>query len=152
RHGFDMHVSGDIPAGAGLSSSAALELATAMAAVTLCDYDISRADLARVCRRAENEFVGVPCGILDQGVSAFGKKDHLVRIDCQPDKFCPLPLPPGLQCWIFITRQKHSLVESLYASRLEECREALRILRENGVDASNLASVEPEPIRICSEL
>ncbi len=152
QHGFDIHISGNIPTGAGLSSSAALELATAMAVVTLCNYEISRADLARVCRRAENEFVGVPCGILDQGVSAFGKEDHLVRIDCQTEAFSTLPLPHGLRFWIFNTRQKHSLIESLYATRFEECHQALRILRENGVETINLASVDPEIIRSCSAL
>jgi galactokinase len=128
--GFDLAVAGDLPAGAGLSSSAALELATAMALRELYGRPIERLNLARWCRQAENEFVGVPCGILDQGVSAFGQADRLVLLDCRAETFQTLPLPPSARFWIFNTGAKHALLDSLYATRRRECEAALQILQQ----------------------
>ena len=79
-------------------------------------------------RQAENEFVGVPCGILDQGVSGFGRRDQLVYIDCRGPTFGNVPLPPGSNFWVFNTHSKHALVDGLYAERHRECMEAARII------------------------
>ncbi len=111
-----------------MSSSAALELATAMLIASACHFKADALAFAKIARAAENDFVGVPCGILDQGVSAFGKSDHLVGIDCRTHTFNQLPLPGGLAFWIFNTGKKHSLVDSLYSKRHAECTEALQIL------------------------
>ena len=81
--GFDYLAMSDLPPGAGLSSSAAIELASALALLAATDQQLPRESLVKLARHAENEFVGVPCGILDQGVSGFGRKDHLVFIDCR---------------------------------------------------------------------
>jgi galactokinase len=145
--GFDLHVQSDLPSGAGLSSSAALELSTACVLTKLCNFPLDKAALARVGRKAENEFVGMPCGILDQGVSAFGQKDAIVRIDCASETFSIVPMPHGLRFWVFNSMEKHSLVGSLYATRHAECMEALRLLRLGGVNAANLASVSPADVR-----
>ncbi len=144
--GIDLHVSSDLPTGAGLSSSAALELAAGLAMCQVYGLSLSRADLARAGRRAENEFVGMPCGILDQGVSAFGQKDAIVRIDCAKEEFSVVPMPAHLGFRVFNTMEKHNLVESLYATRHAECSEAFRLLKTAGSKAENLASVSPEEI------
>jgi galactokinase len=127
--GFELAVVSDVPVGAGLSSSAALELATALALGAMREFDPPRAELVQACREAENKFVGVPCGILDQGVSGFGRRDHLVHIDCRGPSFSTIPLPPGVHFWIFNTHTKHALVDSLYATRHRECMDAAEVLK-----------------------
>ncbi len=126
--GFDYGVMSDLPSGAGLSSSAAIELASGLAFLEATDQHPPRQTLVEVGLRAENEFVGVPCGILDQGVSGFGKKGHLVFIDCQGPHFSTVPLPAGAHFWIFNTHTKHALVDGLYAARHQECMDAARTL------------------------
>ncbi len=126
--GFDYLAMSDLPAGAGLSSSAAIELSSALAFVALTGEQPSRETLVKAARHAENNFVGVPCGILDQGVSGFGQKDHLVFIDCRGPSFETVPLPPGVHFWIFNTHTKHALVDGLYAARHRECMEAAKAL------------------------
>ncbi|MFO7725739.1 MAG: galactokinase [Oceanipulchritudo sp.] len=128
--GLDLSFTSDLPSGAGLSSSAAIELATMEVLAVLEGFELSRTEKVLLAQRAENTFVGVPCGILDQAVSCFGKEDHLVCIDCAETTFDTVPLPPGLHFWIFNTNCKHSLVDSLYARRHAECREALKWLRK----------------------
>lgn len=128
--GFELILTTDLPLAAGLSSSAAVELATALALLQLGGHEFGKSDLARLCRRAENEFVGLPCGILDQGVSAYGEKDHLVLIDCEKENFSTLPLPKHTCLWIFDTGIKHDLVDSLYATRHSECSQALKLLKK----------------------
>ena len=126
--GFDCLVASDLPSGAGLSSSAALELASALALLSLSGQETSRETLVQLCLAAENNFVGVPCGILDQGVSAFGQKNHLVFIDCRGPRFATVPLPSAARFWIFNTHTKHALVDGLYAARHRECMEAATAL------------------------
>ena len=124
--GFRLIFTTDLPTSVGLSSSAALELATALTLLQLAGRSLPTKELASLCRDAENEFVGLPCGILDQGTSAFGKKDHLVHIDCNEQIFSNLPIPSVTEVWIFNTGIKHDLVDSLYSTRHQECLEALQ--------------------------
>jgi galactokinase len=126
--GFDYMALSNVPAGAGLSSSAAIELASALVFLEATGSTMTREALVALGRRAENEFVGVPCGILDQGVSGFGRKDSLVYIDCRVPRFDTVPLPPGSNFWIFNTHTKHALIDGLYATRHEECMEAAKII------------------------
>jgi galactokinase len=139
--GFDLAIAGDLPVGAGLSSSAALELSTAMALGALFGFNPGRHLLARWCRQAENEFVGMPCGILDQGVSAFGQAGRLVLIDCREETFNTVPIPDTARFWIFNTGAKHALLDSLYAARRRECEAALEILRRSYPRAKLLADL-----------
>jgi len=139
--GFDLAVDSDLPAGAGMSSSAAFELASAYALAALYDFQFGREDMARLCRRAENQFVGVPCGILDQGVSAFGEENALVMIDCREESFRKTPLPAGINFWVFNTAKKHALLDSLYATRHRECMEALARLKKEFPDLACLAQL-----------
>ena len=139
--GFDYVAISDLPAGAGLSSSAAIELASGLAFLALTDQHPDRETLVKVGKHAENNFVGVPCGILDQGVSGFGKKDHLVFIDCKGPRFDTVALPESANFWIFNTHTKHALVDGLYSARHRECMEAARVL---GV--SLLVEASPEQV------
>ncbi|MDB6167090.1 MAG: galK [Lacunisphaera sp.] len=128
--GFDLLIDSNLPPGAGLSSSAALELAVALALLNLTEATpIDPARLAALGRHAENKYVGVPCGILDQGTSAFGQAGHLVHIDCRGPTFSVVPFPPAAHLWIFNTREKHALIDGLYATRHRECLEAAQALR-----------------------
>ena len=122
--GMELQVESTLPVGAGLSSSAALELATAFAVVEAVGGDLSRKQLAQLCRRAENEFVGVPCGILDQAVVAFGDDDRLVRVDARTDDITSVPFPPGTGLWIFRTHEAHALADAHYQERHDEARAA----------------------------
>lgn len=128
--GFDLLVDSDLPAGAGLSSSAALELASLLALTELAGAPALPPDaLARLGRHAENKYVGVPCGILDQGTSAFGEAGSLVHIDCRGPHFSRVPLPVSAHLWIFNTRDKHALIDGCYAERHRECTDAARVLQ-----------------------
>ena len=124
---FRLIFTSNLPTSVGLSSSAALELASALTILQLAEKSLSKKELANLCRHAENEFVGLPCGILDQGTSAFGKKDHLVHIDCDNEIFSNIPIPAESEVWIFNTGIKHDLVDSLYSTRHQECIDALKM-------------------------
>ncbi len=126
--GFQFADVSDLPSGAGLSSSAAIELATGLALTALAGEAPAREILVKLGRKAENEFVGVPCGILDQGVSGFGRRDHLVFIDCRGPSFATVPLPADAHFWVFNTHTKHALVDGLYAARHRECMAAAQTL------------------------
>ena len=143
--GFDYLALSDLPVGAGLSSSAAIELASALAFSAAVGERPSREDLVGAARQAENRFVGVPCGILDQGVSGFGRKDHLVFIDCRGPRFETVPLPAGAHFWVFNTHTHHALVDGLYAARHRECMEAARAL-----GATLLVDVQPEVLAMAA--
>ena len=140
--GFDLAVTNDLPIGAGLSSSAAIELATGYALAALYRHPVERKRMAELGRKAENTFVGMPCGILDQGCSAFGRKDHLVSIDCATNTFGNVPMPTGLRFWVLNTQKKHALIDSLYATRHRECMEALAALRRVRPGLRDLASAD----------
>ena len=136
---FNLLVHSDLPSGAGLSSSAALELAAGLAFLQLAGAPpITTQRLAELGRSAENNFVGVPCGVLDQGTIAFARRDHLVHIDCKGPTFSTTPLPPGLRLWVFNSLTKHALVDGMYAQRHAECQQAAQAL---GVDL--LATLTP---------
>jgi galactokinase len=126
--GFDYLAASNVPSGAGLSSSAAIELSSCLAFLKAAGASLSLEALVALGRRAENEFVGVPCGILDQGVSGFGRVDHLVYIDCRGPRFETVPLPAGSNFWIFNTHSKHALIDGLYAARHKECMEAASVI------------------------
>jgi len=143
-HGFELAVTSDVPTGSGLSSSAALELSSALVLCAHFGLELNRRELAMACQEAENDFVGMPCGILDQGVSAFGEKDQLVHIDCRGPDFSTVPMPPNVHFWIFNTHQKHALVESLYSTRHGECMEATAAFKSHDPQIECLADVSPD--------
>ena len=144
--GYNMAVTSTLPSGAGMSSSAAFELATAKALAALYGFETDTAGFARIGRKAENEFVGMPCGILDQGVSAFGKADHLVKIDCATETFMTEPMPRGAHFWIFNSNKKHALVDSAYADRFRECHDALKQLQADYPEVKTLSEIRKEQL------
>jgi galactokinase len=136
--GLEYLAASNLPVGAGLSSSAAIELASALAYLGLTGEKPPRETVVQLGRRAENHFVGVPCGMLDQSVSGFGRKDHLVFIDCRGPRIETVPLPAGPRFWVFNTHTRHALIDGLYAARHRECLDAAKAL---GVEL--LADVTP---------
>jgi galactokinase len=119
---------GDVPLGSGLSSSAAIEVATAIAVTGLLGVSISGPKLARLCQRAENEFVGASCGIMDQFISANGAEDHALLLDCRDLSFLLAPIPAHVALVIANTMVKHSVAGVGYTTRRAEVEEACRIL------------------------
>lgn len=129
--GFDVLVGGDIPAGAGLSSSASLEVATGNLLRELYGFDLDNKDLALIGKRAENDYVGMNCGIMDQFASAMGRKDHAIYLDTASldYRYVPLDLKNKLIV-ITNTNKPHELASSAYNDRRRECGEALDILKK----------------------
>lgn len=124
--GWEGVMQGDVPLGAGLSSSAAVEMATARALVAAADLDWSPATMAKLCQRAENKWVGVNCGIMDQLISAAGRANHAVLIDCRSLETQPVPFPPGTAVVVLDTSTRRGLVDSAYNERRSQCEAAAR--------------------------
>ncbi|GAA2787534.1 galactokinase [Saccharopolyspora taberi] len=129
--GLDLLVDGTVPVGAGLSSSAALSCATALAVTHLHGILLARPDVARLAQRAENDFVGMPCGILDQSASLLTKADHALFLDTRTLHVEHVPLDlaaQGLVLLLINTRTQHQLVDGEYARRRRTCEQAARRL------------------------
>ncbi len=138
-HGWEGVIAGDVPVGAGLSSSAALELAVARVFATVSDLHWEPAKMARLGQRAENEWVGVRCGIMDQMISAAGRAGHALLIDCRTLHTEAVPFPPGTTVVVLDTGTRRGLVDSAYNERRGQCEAAARAF---GVPA--LRDVTPE--------
>jgi galactokinase len=124
-------IDSDVPAGAGLSSSAALECATALALTELAPTELAPTELAAIARRAENDFVGVPSGIMDQSASLLGQAGHALLLDCRSLESSQVPLDPGVagtRLLLINTRARHDLSDGGYGRRRAECEEAARLL------------------------
>jgi galactokinase len=124
-------IDSDVPVGAGLSSSAALECATALALTSLGGLDVPRADLVTIARRAENEFAGVPTGIMDQSASLLCRAGHALLLDCRSLESSQVPFEPaaaGAGLLLINTRARHELSDGEYGQRRAECEEAARRL------------------------
>jgi galactokinase len=126
--GANLLIESEVPIGAGLSSSAAIEVATALALAEQSGSSPDRVQLAQLCRRAENEFVGARVGIMDQFVSLHGQKDHALMLDCRTLSFEPLLIPDSVKLVISNTMVKHELASSEYNRRRADCEEAVRRL------------------------
>ncbi|WP_093800488.1 galactokinase [Streptomyces sp. Wb2n-11] len=129
--GADLHLTSTVPTGAGLSSSAALEVVTALALDDLYELGLSRPELARIAQRAENDFVGVPCGIMDQTASACAVEGHVLHLDCRSLSIRQVPFDlaaHGLSLLVVDTRVKHALGDGAYAARRAGCEEGARVL------------------------
>jgi len=126
--GANLLVHGKVPIGAGLSSSAALEVSSAFALLSLTDASLPLPEVAQLCRQAENNFVGARVGIMDQFVSCMGKAGHAFFLDCRSLDFRFVPIPAGLQLVVCNTLVKHDLATGAYNTRREECEEGARLL------------------------
>ena len=126
--GFEMSVASDLPVGAGLSSSAALEVATAKLLMKLFTLEIEPMLLAKLCRRAENDFVGVQSGLLDQVSSIFGRRGQAVYLDCRSEQVANIPLPADTALLVFHCGIEHQLVGGEYNERRDQCFAAARAM------------------------
>lgn len=146
--GCDMLFHDTVPLGSGLSSSAAIEVVTALTLVTLGNeakgltQEVNMIDMALIGQRAENRYVGVNCGIMDQFASAMGKKDHAIFLDCKDLSYELIPLDlNGYKIVIMNTNKKRSLADSKYNERREECEKGLGILKKVLPDVSWLGEI-----------
>jgi len=129
--GFNILITGNIPVGAGVSSSAALECATVFSLMHLFDINISKQTMVQIAQRAENNFVGVNCGVMDQFASMFGKADHVIKLDCADLSYTYFPFKlDGISIVLFDTFVKHSLASSEYNTRRQECETGISALRQ----------------------
>ncbi|HEV2641181.1 MAG TPA: galactokinase [Candidatus Elarobacter sp.] len=142
---FEAAVWSDVPAGAGLSSSAALEVSTATALAALSGGPVDAAQSAGAAWRAETEFVGVPCGIMDQAASALGAPDNALHVWCDTEATEQVRFTDAVL--IFDTGVKRSLRRSPFDLRRAECEEALRLLRVANPSLPNLAAATPDEVR-----
>jgi galactokinase len=129
-HGASVLVRGGVPIGSGLSSSAAVEVASALALLSLSGASLSMPEVAKLCQRAENTFVGARVGIMDQFVSCLGKAGHALQLDCRSLEFKLVPLPPDVRLVICNTMVKHDHAGGEYNRRRDECDQGVRILQQ----------------------
>ena len=131
--GFDTAFAGDVPLGAGMSSSAALESTYAFALNDMLNLGIDKFELARIGQSTEHNYVGVKCGIMDQFASIFGKEGHLMRLDTKSMEFDYFPFnPKGYKLVLLDTVVKHELASSAYNKRRESCERAAQAIYDNG--------------------
>lgn len=140
--GYEADVDSDLALGGGLSSSAAFEVATAYFLAKLHAFTIAPLALAALCRRAENEFVGVASGLLDQITSVFGRAEHVVYLDCENESVRTIRFPSDLSLVIADSGVKHSLLQSNYNQRREECAAAAKALGISSLRAITLDQLE----------
>jgi galactokinase len=126
--GLSLTLWGDVPVSSGLSSSASVEVATALAVTSMLGVQFTGAKLARLCQRAENEFVGANCGIMDQFISANGAEDHALLLDCRDLSFKLAPIPSHVALVIANTMVKHSVAGDAYTSRRAQVEEAAAVI------------------------
>ncbi|MFE2015905.1 galactokinase [Streptomyces sp. NPDC059491] len=151
--GADVHLASTVPTGAGLSSSAALEVVTALALNDLFGLGLSRPELARLAQRAENAFVGVPCGVMDQMAAACSEEGHALHLDTRDLSYRQVPFDlagEGLRLLVVDTRVKHALGDGAYAERRAGCEAGARAL---GVKAlRDVSAVHlPESLALLSD-
>ncbi|MBI3137681.1 MAG: galactokinase [Sphingobacteriales bacterium] len=148
--GFSLTVYGDVPLGAGLSSSAAIECATAFALNELLGFGLSLKELALLSQKAEHEYAGVNCGIMDQFASLFGKKGNVIQLDCRSLEYTYFPLE--LKEYVILlldTQVKHSLASSEYNVRRRQCETGVSLVQEKHPFVTSLRDVTPVMIEEC---
>jgi galactokinase len=145
--GAELTVASTVPAGAGLSSSAALEVACACALLGHAGRRADRLTVARWCQRAENEFVGARCGIMDQYVACFGQPGHAILIDCRALASQPIPIPSDLTIVVLNTMVKHAVAAGEYNARRSDCEAAVGMLRQRLPHVESLRDVTLDDLR-----
>lgn len=141
--GFNFYIDGDVPLGAGLSSSAAVECATGFALDQLFSLSVPKMDIALIAQKAEQTFAGVNCGIMDQFASVFGKKDQAIMLDCRSMKHIYIPLKlDGYKLLLLNTNVKHALADSAYNKRRSQCEQGVAWVKEHYPNVSTLRDVD----------
>ena len=143
--GFDVLFYGNIPNGAGLSSSASIELATSVILKDLFNLDVDMVSMVKLSQKAENQFIGVNCGIMDQFAIGMGKKDNAILLDCNTlnYQYAPVVLN-GASIVIANTNKKRGLADSKYNERRGSCEAAVKVLNENGINIKYLGELSVE--------
>jgi galactokinase len=139
--GFDVTFDASLPLGAGMSSSAALEMATALIVEATTGMTKSPRERALLCQAAEHEYAGVPCGIMDQLAVSSGVRGHALLIDCRTLEVRPNPLPEGIAIVVVDSRVKHALADGEYAKRKADCETASRVLGVHRLRDATMESV-----------
>jgi galactokinase len=143
--GFNLYLDGDVPLGAGLSSSAAVECATGFALNELFSFDLKRVDIAKIGQLAEHTYAGVKCGIMDQFASVLSKEGHVLRLDCRTLEYEYVPLELGeYEIVLLNTNVKHSLASSAYNKRRELCEQGVAWVKEKHGHVNSLRDVTVE--------
>ncbi|MEZ5402054.1 MAG: galactokinase [Bryobacteraceae bacterium] len=135
-----LDIESDVPLGSGLSSSASLEVSVALA--LLGPREVDRMEVARICHRAENDFAGLPCGIMDHFTSLFGRSGHALLLDCRDLSWRAIPIPAGMTVLAVNTMVRHELGSTAYATRVAECRSACA-----AAGVASLRDLTPERLR-----
>jgi galactokinase len=144
--GADLLIRSDVPLGAGVSSSASLEVAAGMALAAISGCEIPRMELAKLCQRAENEFVGARCGIMDQFIACFGEEGRAAFLDCRSLEHEAVPLPKDVRLVLCNTMVRHEIAGGEYNKRRAECEEAVRRLARVIPGVRALRDVSPEQV------
>jgi galactokinase len=129
--GANLIIDGEVPLGAGLSSSAALEVSSALALLSVANHEAPKLELVQLCQRAEHEYAGTRCGIMDQFIATFGKAEHALMLDCRSLEYELLPLPDDVRLVICNSMVKHELAGGEYNRRRADCETGVRILRQS---------------------
>jgi galactokinase len=147
--GFQAAFGGNVPVGAGLSSSAALECCLLFALNEIYGLDLDRFGIVKMAQKAENEYVGVQCGIMDQFASAFGKAEAVIRLDCRSLEYEYFPFPMDEYLIVLCdTSVKHSLASSEYNTRRQECESGTRLLQQHDPSILSLRDTSPEFVQL----
>ena len=149
--GFDLSLSGNVPLGSGLSSSASIEVATAMALLALAHASMPVAEIALACQRAENSFVGAQSGIMDQFIACAGQQDHALLLDCRSLAYRLLPIPAHVRLIICNSMVKHEHAGGQYNVRREEVEEGTRILQRRWPAVAALRDVTLSQLSECEQ-
>jgi len=148
--GFNAVFTSDVPLGAGLSSSAALECATVFAIDNLFNLNLSKLQMAQISQQAEREFVGVKCGIMDQFASIFGKKNHVIKLDCRSLAYEYVPFDlKGVKIVLFDSMVKHSLASSEYNVRSQQCQQGVVMIQKKYPDVLSLRDATLAMVEEC---
>ncbi|MVZ66488.1 galactokinase [Sphingobacterium sp. DK4209] len=140
--GFNLYIDGDIPLGAGLSSSAAVECATGYALNSLFHLDLDRVTIAKIGQLAEHTYAGVMCGIMDQFASVLSKADHVIKLDCRDLSYTYVPLDLGnYEIVLLNTNVKHALASSAYNDRRNACEHAVKLIQSEYPEVKSLRDV-----------
>jgi galactokinase len=143
--GFNAVITGDVPLGAGLSSSAAVECATVFALNELFELGLSKLEMVKLAQKAENHFVGLQCGIMDMFASMFGKADAVIQLDCRSLEYHYSPFnQQGIRIVLLDTCVKHSLASSEYNVRRKECEAGVSVLHKSHPEVASLRDVSVE--------
>ena len=149
--GADIVFGGNVPRESGLSSSAAVEVAATTFWQRLMGFKLDPVYVVKLSRRAENEFVGVPCGIMDQFISALGRAEHALFLDCRDLSYRHVPLRGDVKVVVCNTGVKRALAQSEYEVRLKQCNQAVAQLKTVGLAIKNLRDVDPEDLDTASD-